>query len=416
MAETLYIRLGSLPTQSVHWLITASDNEEIIASGQLDSAAALTELTEKASTRKTTVFVPASDVALHQLQVPGSARDMKRVVPFMLEDELAQPVESLFFAYGNAPKNPDYNCFVAAVETSQMQMWLDVLAAADIKTKTFIPDVLAMPLMANAASAIMLEQQTLIRLNAWQGYTLDEATWGMLNDSMATPAEDTASDEQEEQEIVQQVIHHYSPLHSTAEDVQYIAEPEVLPLALLAKHAHNAPVNLLQGQFKIVEKRSAATTQWVIAASFAAVALLLNVGMKANELLHLSREQAAIEAHIITVYKDTFPDTKRVRTSTIKSQLNRKLKEVGDGSNGDGFLIALEKIKPAFIAVPAMKPVSLKFDGKRQEIRIQATAKDYQAFDAFQQALEKEKLSVNQGSQNNQGDSISGSFSIKVKP
>jgi general secretion pathway protein L len=54
----------------------------------------------------------------------------------------------------------------------------------------------------------------------------------------------------------------------------------------------------------------------------------------------------------------------------------------------------------------------LKFDGKRQEVRMQTIAKDYQYFEKLKVAFEKAGLAVNLGAQNNQGDQISGSFSI----
>lgn len=75
----------------------------------------------------------------------------------------------------------------------------------------------------------------------------------------------------------------------------------------------------------------------------------------------------------------------------------------------------LAKLQPAFAKVPALKPESVKFDGKRQELRIQATAKDYQAFEQFSVALAIANLIVKQGSQSNQGDQVSGSFSISNK-
>jgi general secretion pathway protein L len=73
----------------------------------------------------------------------------------------------------------------------------------------------------------------------------------------------------------------------------------------------------------------------------------------------------------------------------------------------------LAKLQPAFAKVPALKPDTLKFDGKRQELRIQASAKDYQAFEQFSLALAD--FNVKQGSQSNQGDQVTGSFSISNK-
>ena len=90
----------------------------------------------------------------------------------------------------------------------------------------------------------------------------------------------------------------------------------------------------------------------------------------------------------------------------------QKLKEIGSSSAESGFLTILTQVQPALALVKDIKPQTLKFDGKRNEIRMQAFASDYQYFDKFKIALEKSDLTVSLGAQNNQGEQISGSFSI----
>ena len=75
----------------------------------------------------------------------------------------------------------------------------------------------------------------------------------------------------------------------------------------------------------------------------------------------------------------------------------------------------LSQVQPAFAKVPELKPESLKFDSKRQELRLQAIANDYQHFERFKAALNGANLTVKQGAQNNQGEQVTGSFSIVSK-
>ena len=88
--------------------------------------------------------------------------------------------------------------------------------------------------------------------------------------------------------------------------------------------------------------------------------------------------------------------------------------EIGATDNDASFLMMLSKIQPAFSQVPQLKPESIKFDGNRNELRMQATANGYQQFEQFKTILESQQFSVSQGAQNNQGDQISGSFSISA--
>jgi general secretion pathway protein L len=427
MAEKLYIRLGSNANDAVHWLIFSDDQEGIIASGELPHANALDELAEKSKQREVITFVPASDISLKSLKVPSkSAKAMRLAVPYMLEDELAQDVEDLFFAYNDIKiTDSEHNCFVAVVEHAQLKLWQLWLKNADIVCKKMIPDVLAMPLTseANTASAITLGEQILVRQGQWQGITVDTNTWPLISRSLSNSkiedavntGEESVAGDIDTKEPASFSLNAYSALPESEAELNINPMPEELPLALLATTFNSDKMgsfNLLQGEFKTKEQRSLALTSWFWAAGIATFALLLNVGIKGAELMQLNSQQAQIEQQIISTYKKAFPKTKRVRVSTVRSQLKQKLKEVGDSNGESGFLTILTQVQPALTLVPEIKTQTLKFDGKRNEIRMQALAIDYQYFDKFKTALEESNLTVSLGAQNNQGEQISGSFSI----
>lgn len=421
MSETLFIRLGSQEHEAIQWLIWSTQQQDVIASGNLNHANDLTHLTDKALQRRVVGFVPASDVALKRLKVPGkSLRAITAAAPYMLEDELAQDVESLFFAYGNVTKDKDeHNCFVAAVDREQLKRWQHWLSQASIPCKILIPDVLAMPYNDQHWSAITLNNQIIVRQGTWQGLVVEANVWPLISqhwqskptsESM-TEAVDEATEEKSSTSII---INAYAALPETT-DMNIQQMPEELPLALLAQHVDVKLVNLLQGEFQVKDLRSTNYSHWLWVAGIVAVALLVNIALKGSELIKLTDQNEAIENEIIQVYKTTFPKTKKVRISTIKSQLNRKLSEVGGGASQVDFLSMLNKVKPAFSEVSALKPESIKFDAKREELRIQATSTNYQSFEKFKKVLESQSLNVSQGAQNNLGDTVSGSFIISSK-
>lgn len=408
MAEILYIRLGSTSNERIHWLVYSDTEQEIIASGELSGAVQLEHLAEKSQQRKVVVFVPGCDIAIKQLNVPAkSQRAIKLAVPYMLEDELAQDVDQLFFAYTNIKNDTNTNnCFVAAVEQAQMNKWLAWLNDAEIRCKTMIPDVLALPVVESTWQAIMLGDQVLIKQNAWQAQVIDAAIWPLVSDNIVTTFE------AENKDVNLPVLQHYSPLVDTSTQLTLESMPEELPLALLAKGHKELNFNLLQGQFSVKEKRSPALRTWQIAAAIMGVAFMMNLAYKGIYLWQLTNKQQLIEQEIINSYKQAFPKTKRVSPTTVKSQLKSKMAEIGSSDQSDGFLALLANIEPAFATVKALKPDSIKFDSKRKELRLQASANGYQQFEQFKQQLEKQQFTVSQGAQNNQGDKVSGSFSI----
>jgi len=423
VTETLFIRLGSQAHETIHWLAMAgvgTTEPEITASGEIKNAQQLSELSSEAAQRQVQIFVPGCDVLLKRMQVPAkSNRAMRLAVPYMLEDSLAEEVEQLFFAYADLANDSDNNnCFTAIVAHKQMQQWLSWLDDADIETKSILPDVLAMPINENGWSAIALDgsaqQQVIVRQGLWQGFALDASAWQLQCQAFAQQQDADEVDEIEQQASID--IQAYSPL-AYSEKLAVRAMPEELPLALMAQNQSSNlnRFNLLQGQYKIKESRSHASQQWLWVAGVAVFALLLSLGNKSAQLWQLNSELENVKEDIVASYQKAFPKTKRVRVSTIKSQLNRELALLGGVSDHQGFLAMLAKVQPAFAKVPALKPESLKFDGKRQELRIQATAKDYQAFEQFSVALTASNFTVKQGSQSNQGEQVTGSFSITNK-
>lgn len=426
MAEILYIRLGSQAQDEISWLIFSSAEHEIIASGKLSHAEQLSELTEKAQQREVKVFVPGADVLLKRLTVPTrSQRAMRSAVPYMLEDELAQDVDDLFFAYADIAKtSEDKNCFVGVVERAQMQLWQAWLMAANIDTNMMQPDTLAMPYVVGQWSAIALEPanassnetQIIVRQGEWQGATLDSSAWQfVLANRLSAAKNDIKTEEPHGITINAYSALPYCDEASSHAGFTVVKAQEELPLALLAQHCHHSKFNLLQGEYKINEGRSKNVNNWLWAAGFAACALLLNVSYKSVKLWQLSTQQTQIEAQIIARYQQVFPQAKKVRIGTIKSQLNRKITQLGGTNEQVSFLTMMTKIQPAFAKVPALKPQSLKFDANRQELRLQAIAADYQHFERFKGALNTANFAVKQGAQNSQGEQVTGSFSISNK-
>lgn len=404
MAESLIIRLGSQYSDVIHWLITSADKQEIIASGELADASYLSDLSEKSTTRKVTVLVPACDVALKQLNVPSkSTRAIKQAVPYMLEEELAEDVDKLFFAYANIKnQETDANCFVAVLDDNQMQLWLSWLSDASIKTSRIVPDALSLPLMEDKYTAIELNGQVIVRQNVWQAMALDANLWQLISNQW-----------QVENSVK---IANFSTLPLSNDSVELFSQPQDLPLFIFAQHSDNCPINLLQDRYVQKEKSSVFWQHWRLAASLFVVALLINFSMKIAELNQLDNQLDDVQSQITAVYQDTFTEnkTKAVKFNKIKSLINFKLRSIGQG-NSETFIPLINKIIPAFTMVDTLKPDTLKYDQKRNEIRIQAVASNYQDFERFKSELEKVNLEVSQGSQNNQGNQVVGSFSIKDK-
>src|SRR5690554_376810 len=100
MNEQIIIRLPASDNAPVFWLIWNASEKTTVASGQLAGLNDLPSLTEKAQGRDLCVFVSSLAVAWHNIEIPQkSRRQLQQVIPFALEDELAEDIDNLHFAW-----------------------------------------------------------------------------------------------------------------------------------------------------------------------------------------------------------------------------------------------------------------------------------------------------------------------------
>lgn len=96
MSEHLIIRLNSQPSDPIQWIVWSPENKEVIASGELSSSEELPSLSSYSEQRMVSVLLPSSDVLLREVAIPeGATRQFSSMLPFIIEDDLAQDVDDL---------------------------------------------------------------------------------------------------------------------------------------------------------------------------------------------------------------------------------------------------------------------------------------------------------------------------------
>ncbi|MCU4674386.1 type II secretion system protein GspL [Catenovulum sp. 2E275] len=405
MSEQLFIRLPSQAEQSVHWLVWSTSEAEVIASGELNNVDQMSTLSERASSRNATVFVPSCDILFKQVETPAKlTRQFSQALPYMLEEELATDVDELFFAQGKKFVDDDiHKLEVAVVHKQKMQNWLDWLAQAGIKCQKMLPDTLALP-DDNKVNVLQLGNEWLVRFSSFGGLNTNAEHLGFWLEQISYTQENPA-------------ICQYSPLPNEIKsrfDEQVLSEADyVLALELLAKQSAASAFNLRQGIYQYKKDSSKYFKVWRNAAIVAGVALTANLIHKGVQIHQYETQAQQLDTQIQKSYASVFPSGKNLSVAIIQKELKRKLGGIGGGSGQQSFLALVEASSGAFEAVPDLKPESLRFDFKRGEIRINASAKNFQSFEKFKLTAEQNALKVDQGSLNNQGNEVIGAISIR---
>ncbi|WOI37686.1 type II secretion system protein GspL [Alteromonas sp. CI.11.F.A3] len=395
--EQLLIRLGATEADPISWLVWSTAEEEIIASGELANADALSTLAERAGHRAVIALAPSSEILLKWVALPPRAgRKVLSALPFMLEDELATDISEQFFAIG--PKVGDSQA-VAVVSHAKLQMWQQWLADAGLFCNHLIPDVLAVPVTENGWSVLTLGDQMLVRQDTFKGIQGEQA-WLLPTLGHFTSQQDSPV-----------VITNYAGIDlNDMPNITVSDAPLELPMHVLAKEAMSSSFNLLQGEYKVKRTRNNAWAQWRVAAVLAVLVLCTSLIDKTVTLYQLKSENAALTSEIDQAVKSGFPNIGVYRNVKLKLQyeLNKLSKSGGDAS----MLVMLDQLSEAF-ASTQVKPQTLRFDATRTEIRIQAQGKSFEALEQFRRQAEGAGFTVEQGAINNRDDNVIGTVSIR---
>ncbi|CDT92821.1 General secretion pathway protein L [Vibrio coralliirubri] len=406
MSEFLTVRLSSEPQSPVQWLVWSTSQQEVIASGELSSWEQLDELTPYAEKRSCIALLPGNECLIKRVEIPkGAARQFDSMLPFLLEDEVAQDIEDLHLTILDKDAT---HATVCGVDREWLKQALDLFREANIIFRKVLPDTLAVPFEEQGVSALQIDQHWLLRQGNYQAVSISEAWLPMFLQSDWVVADD------EEQATT---IFSYTAMPN--EDVQqqsganWQAKPAELVMSLLSQQAITSGVNLLTGTFKT---KSSFSKYWRVWQKVAIAACLLVAVIVTQQVLKVQQYEAQAQAYRMEserIFRAVLPGKQRIPTvSYLKRQMNDEAKKYGGSGDGDSLLGWLALLPETLGQVKSIEVESIRYDGNRSEIRLQAKSSDFQHFETARVKLE-EKFTVEQGPLNRNGDAVFGSFTLK---
>ncbi|MGF1802064.1 type II secretion system protein GspL [Vibrio gigantis] len=406
MSEFLTVRLSSEPQSPVQWLVWSTSQQEVIASGELSSWEQLDELTPYAEKRSCIALLPGNECLIKRVEIPkGAARQFDSMLPFLLEDEVAQDIEDLHLTILDKDAT---HATVCGVDREWLKQALDLFREANIIFRKVLPDTLAVPFEEPGISALQIDQHWLLRQGNYQAVSISEAWLPMFLQSDWVVADD------EEQATT---IFSYTAMPSDEvqqqSGVNWQAKPAELVMSLLSQQAITSGVNLLTGTFKT---KSSFSKYWRVWQKVAIAACLLVAVIVTQQILKVQQYEAQAEAYRTEserIFRSVLPGKQRIPTvSYLKRQMNDEAKKYGGSGDGDSLLGWLALLPETLGQVKSIEVESIRYDGNRSEVRLQAKSSDFQHFETARVKLE-EKFTVEQGPLNRNGDAVFGSFTLK---
>lgn len=373
MPETLLIRFAERRADGAEFLRLNEAGRPVGAVRR----GALTEAAQESAGRRVVVLVPTADVLLAQAAVPTSSRQRARkAVPFALEEQLAEDVDTQHFALG--ARGADGQWPVAVVARARMDDWLGQLHEAGILPDRMYPEALALPLRPGAGSLLLEADRALLR----------DAPCSAQSASVHTlPAMLELLTARSEAGIELNVWHCGGELPVWMEPVSAKVEPcadGALTVLARGLGQPDALIDLLQGAYSRKEQYGKLWRPWRAAAALLLAGVIVSAIQHALTLRSLKAESAALAQQIEQVYTQTFPGG-RVVNPRVQMEQQLKLLRAQQGGGDSDFLGLLVRLGGAFSATPGIELTGASYREGRLDLEL--TASDIQTLEKLKQQL-----------------------------
>lgn len=364
MAEKLFIYLKDPASATADWLFTDASGHAIRSA----ESGTLAELVEKnrnqvSAARQIICVLDSGLMHFSKADIPG--RNKQRIlqaIPFALEDQLAQDIEELHFAVGTAQDNA-YP--VVAIRHDTLQAVQATLAEHQLEADIMCPDMLLLPRQAETWNLLCLDNRCHLQYEDGNVIHIDPQNLEVMLQLSLQQTEKPASliHWQQQDEAALSV-----PLADNISlQTQYYAKT---PLSVFYKNiGADSVINLLQGSYKPVSKQTQWWRPWQVAAALTAVVILLQLVSGVLSLNTLKKQNLMYEAEINRIYKQSFPDSKRIVNARV--QMEGKLKQLkqSGSQSSDSFVDVLAEAAPLILQTSSLNITGINYHNKKVELQ-----------------------------------------------
>lgn len=404
MAKHVIIHLPEIGQDYAQWIVA---DERGVPASEVQSGT-LREAADTVQSHRSTLVLPGNDVLLAEAVVPGgNASRALLAVPNVLEDQLADDIDTLHFAMGSKGKDDQYP--VAVVGRESMDLVAEQCKDAGLRPSAIVPETLALPKFDGDGAgevswtALIDDTQAVVRLNGYKGFATDSEMASFMLDGAQhdLPEDSTAS-----------MVVFQTESGTSLPDVPRV-EVETRRcesrLKLYASGLANSPyINLLQGRYGPKTQFTKLWKPWRWTAVLALVLGLVFFAGKWFEYFQLSSKESELDGHITRVFKEALPGKRMVRP---KAQMREALKGIGAVVDGS-FVTSLHQIAAAISSVPKTEIKSIGY--RNGAFTVELTTDALPTLDLLKSAIQKDsKLTMSVKSTTQSGELLRSTIRVE---
>ncbi|MDX1837332.1 general secretion pathway protein GspL [Legionella taurinensis] len=378
---TTFIFAESLTDEGCVSLVIEQDNQVV----QGCTERRFEDIRQLQSGTKTVVVLPATQFTFHSVQLPWLGdKKARAALPYALEDQLAQNVDELHFAFDRQYYS-EGRYLVVVSDKTYLQDIIQRLKDKGIDFDALTVDWFAL----NPHEVCVLPEYSLIHSDHFRG-ALTQDLQGFLPKALEqkvyfftdTPADLIPAD----------------ALATNKESREWLAE----------RLLHNKPFDLGQGA---LTHGSAKTSlkHWLIAA--AAMVLLWVTSLIAVNWIkfqELNTKIAALDNQIAVIYRQFFPEAKQVISPRFR--ITQYLKS-NQGTQEQPFFVLLNKLAAATKAT-TIEIEQVRFQNKTLQVSL--STNDFASLEALLNRLKSDKVAVKQNQASTVEDKVVSTLELTL--
>ncbi len=425
MAQYLLTYLQRIGDDYLRWAV-CDDRSKAVTGHDHGSFADAAKAAER---RRVVMVIAGTELLLEEALVPVSnvAKALK-AIPYALEDQLAQDVETSHFAFG--AKLPNGKIPVAVIAMDGLDWVLGRCDEAGLTVAEVVPEPYALPLEDNRITVMTNSGHASVRQSLGKGFSCDSDMLGLLLENTQDKNVDAVADDNVESdaavdpaEVIWNALHFACgpdryELRTAEGPVEMRTEVELFSRGLAqarAKNKKNPYINLLQGEYSKTEAIGKAWKPWRVPAALAATLAALWGGSTFLQYQALGAQQDQLQQQMAAVLKDTFPDVRNPQSDPVRQMRSRiKLLAGGAGAIDDAnFIVMMSAVGAALREASAPTVKSMNYRSGKLDVELETAS--LQDIDKIKSRLEiDKKLVADVKSANRDGDRIKARMRIEA--
>ena len=390
------------------------------------------------------VLAPAECFLFASVEPPaGQTKYLQKAIPYLLEEQLAEPVEELHFAVFEKVKGQKVKgqqVPVGMVRKTLLQNWLDQFAKHQFNVTSVVPDMLCLPWWPDHWQLLLAGNRVMVRTGAYDGWcsavgqlpifldaSLEEYKAVVLDQSskdQEKSAQESDADLAEldvlntkasgsslvinlaceqQNKVAGRVLDALKvEVAATTQDMnvevvrQVLEMPvfEVLGAGLMKADAEKKLPNMLQGDYKSKFVRAPSKIRYQGFAWVASIWLACYLGLALAQGFYYDKQAKTVLAEAESIYRGIYPDEKRI--VNLRAQLKTKL-NANKGNQGANFLALLHPIGEQIAQMLAKDKQAVEinrvtFRQKSGVVQMELVFKSYPYVDELKGLIEQQGL------------------------